>query len=133
MFSTLGGTLTVIAVLLCLLGMQTATLFWLVARVRRLSKLASLATRREKAPQMWESRLLELAAEVSSLSLTFEKVNRQMLRLNSRAGMRELRSEPPGPPPPGASKAEIRKYYGLTREGPDFAKRQLELVRSNDT
>jgi hypothetical protein len=88
------------------------------ACVRRCSTLALRATRREKAPEKWQSRLAELESEVLSLSSSFEKVARQTTRLNSRAGMRELRAETPEEeprnkneaPPPGAPKSELREW-----------------------
>lgn len=87
---------------------------WIAARVRRLSVLASRALQRVKAPDRWESRLLELQADVASLSSSLEKALRDVTRLNSRAGMRELRAvgnDKHGPPPPGAPKSVLRDYY----------------------
>lgn len=122
----------VVAALLSLLAILTASHFWLARRVARLSKLASAFTRRAQAPQKWESRLAELGAEVASLSSSFEKVATAVTRQNARTVMRDRRSlaQQPvdGPPPVGASKAEIRKYYGLDKAGPDFARAQLALV-----
>jgi len=124
--------LTVELALLCSQIILTVCLFWLAARVRRLSVLASRATKREQAPAKWESSLRDLAAEVASLSSSYEKVAKLVTRLNSRAGMRELRSErdasEAAPPPLGASKAELRRHYGLNTSGPDFARRQMSLV-----
>ena len=102
-----------LALLFSLLTLITSTCFGAVC-VRRCSTLALRATRREKAPEKWQSRLAELEAEVLSLSSTFEKVARQMQRLNSRAGMREFRAaevEASGPPPIGAGKQALRDYY----------------------
>lgn len=130
MLFTPGAILTVGLVLLCSL-LTLIGLHWRLARrVARLSRLASLATRREQAPERWESALRELRDEQVSLSSSFEKLQRQVMRLNSRAGMRELRDReaPPSAPPVGASKAELRKHYGFTQDGPEFAKRQLSLV-----
>lgn len=119
----------VVYVLLCSQIILTACLFWVARRVMRLSGLASHATKRMQAPQMWESRLAEMCAEVASLSSSFEKVARLQSRLNSRAGMRELRErDRVAAPPPGTSKSELRRFYGLTRDGPDFARRQLSIV-----
>ena len=119
----------VFVALLCSQIILTGCLFWVVGRVLRLSKLVGPAMRRMKAPLQWESRLAELSADVASLSSSFEKVARLQSRLNSRAGMRELRArDENAEPPPGASKAELRRFYGLTRDGPEFAKRQLSLV-----
>lgn len=132
---TPGVIWTVGIVLLSLQITLIASLLWLAKRVRRLSKLASLATKREQAPQLWESRLAEVGAEVASLSSSFEKVSMQFSRLNSRVGMRNLRAdrdEDRGPPPPGATKAELRKYYGLQAVGPDFTRQQQNLERSKE-
>lgn len=123
----------VVYVLLCSQITLTACLFWLARRVMRLSALASRVTKRMQAPQMWESRLAEMSAEVASLSSSFEKVARLQSRLNSRAGMRELRErDRTAPPPVGAGKGELRRYYGLTRDGPDFARRQLQIVPNDN-
>jgi hypothetical protein len=87
---------------------------WGVVCVRRCSRLALRATRRERAPEKWQSRLAELEAEVLSLSSAFEKAARLMQRQNSRAGMQELRAErvdAKAPPPIGASKQQLRDYY----------------------
>lgn len=104
----------VIAALLCSLGTLILSFCWGVVCVRRCSTLALRATRREKAPEKWQSRVAELESEVLSLSSTFEKVARQTQRLNSRAGMRELRAEPvvsDAPPPLGAPKEQLRDFY----------------------
>lgn len=117
-------------VLLCSLAISLGATSWLAARVMRLSRLVSRATKRAQAPAMWESRLADLSAEVASLSSSFEKVATAVTRQNARAVMRDRRSGPAAsePPPIGASKAELRRYYGLNQSGPDFAKRQLSLV-----
>lgn len=131
MFSTHGAIWTALVVLLC---SQITLMVWisrLAAHARRLSRLASLATKREQAPQLWESRLTDLSVEVASLSSNFEKVTRQLMRLNSRAGMRELRAreEEPEAPPFGAPKADVRKFYGLGNlTGPEFCRAQLSIV-----
>lgn len=130
---TLGGIPMVIVVLLCSQITLIACLLWLARRVRRLSRLASVATRREQAPQMWESRLADVQAELAVLSSSFEKVSMQLARQNSREGMRRLRgSRADSPPPPGASKAELRKYYGLQAVGPEFTRQQQALDRATE-
>jgi hypothetical protein len=134
MFSIPGAILTVCAVLLSSLVTYLLSKWSPVARVRRASSLASVATPEEKAPQRWESRLRELELEVVSLSSSFEKVTKQLMRLNSRAGMRELReqSSHSEAPPVGAPKADLLKHYGMSgKVGPSFAQAQLELERNS--
>lgn len=122
------------AAALCSLVMAIASICWAAWCARRLSRLASLVTRREKAPQKWESRLAELAAEVASLSSSFEKVATLLQRQNSRVAMRALRDdarashEARAVPPVGTSKEALRKFYGLNVTPAEFAKRQLTIV-----
>lgn len=116
----------VVAALLSSQIILMLSIVWLARRVARLSKLASRSSNRVPDPARWESRLAELQADVLSLSSTFEKVAKQTMRLNSRAGMRELREREA--PPVGTSKAELRKFYGLNTDGPEFARRQMSLV-----
>lgn len=119
----------VVAALLCSQVILILWTCWLAARVRRLSWLASRATKRAQAPQMWESRQAELAAEVASLSSSFEKVATAVTRQNSRHVMQDRRAGAGARPPEiGASKAELRRYYGLQKSGPAFARAQLSLV-----
>lgn len=75
-----------------------------------------------------ETRLARIEADQAELFSILESVTTTAKRLSSRSGMRELRERSPGPPPPGASKAELRRYYGFTKDGPEFARRQLEIV-----
>lgn len=130
MFSTLGVILTVVGALQCLLGTLLLSKWWRARPVRRASPQDSASTPEEKAPPRWESRLLEVETELASLCSNFEKVNRQLMRLNSRAGMRELRarSSASEAPPVGAPKAELRRYYGVNGlSGPDQAAKQLDI------
>lgn len=107
--------MTVEIALLCSQIIQITWLFWLATRVARASRQASLAMKRTPAPEKWESRLRELEDELSSLSSSYEKNTKLLRSLNSRAGMRELRAREAdpsdAPPPPGASKAELRAHY----------------------
>jgi len=75
-----------------------------------------------------ETKLAALSADQAELFSTLEKLTTTVKRLSSRSGMQQLRERDPGPPPPGASKAEVRRYYGFTHDGPEFAKHQLQLV-----
>lgn len=122
------------AALLCSLLTLILSSCCAVACVRRCSTLALRATRREKAPEKWQSRLAELEAEVLSLSSTFEKVARLTQRLNSRAGMRESRAEPADQAPPvGAPKSQLREYYKLNGLTPQqIAQRQLFSERAKE-
>lgn len=128
MLSTAGVILMACVALLSSLITVITSKWLLAARARRASSRASAATQEEKAPPKWESRLRELETEVVSLSSAFEKVTKQLMRLNSRAGMRELRAESSASeaPPVGAAKSELRKYYGVNgMSGPQQAAMQL--------
>lgn len=131
MLSTLGVMLTVGIVLLYSLGTHLVSKLLRARRAKQRSQRASPATSTERAPTEWESRLAELRADVVSLSSSFEKVAKGVTRLNSRAGMRELRSDPDAsnhPPPVTASKAEKYRYYGIAGRTPrDIAQHQLNL------
>lgn len=121
--------MTVALVLLCSQATLALWTCWLALRVRRFSRLASAATRRAQAPAQWESRLRDLVLAQESLSSNYEKLERLLQRLNSRAGMRELRAgkhQDAGPPPFGASKAQLRLYYGdqLAKLGPQAVAHQ---------
>jgi len=114
MFSTPGLMLTAVAVLLCSQIILTTWIWWLARRVRHCLTLVSAATSAEQAPSKWESRLRELADEVVSLSSSYEKAQRLLTKLNSRAGMRELRSDLDASdeaPPVGTPKSELWKWY----------------------
>jgi len=93
-------------------------------------KLASRCTRVLKRRPPSELTLSQLATDQAALYSSFQSMATTVKRLSSRAGMQELRSRPAASeaPPPGASKAELRKYYGLQAAGPEFAKKQLSLV-----
>lgn len=142
MLSTVGGILTALGGLLCLLAIVILSKCWLALRAMRASQRASAATPTEKAPTSWESRLRELEADQVSLSSTFEKVARELKRLNSRAGMRELRSESSPEPASAAldlSDPEVRRKhkvalmqkYGVAGKTPSqWAQRQLEIERT---
>ncbi len=66
-------------------------------------------------------------SQMSDLQSSFDSLLESHKRLRSKQGMQELRAktanepkEPNGrgaPPPPGASKAELRDYYGLNKPG----------------
>lgn len=74
-----------------------------------------------------EPRVAKLEADQAELFLILEKLTTALKRVTSRAGMQELREKRGNaPPPPGASKAELRRYYGIAGvPGPEVAARQL--------
>lgn len=129
MLFTVGDILTGAVVLLSLLSTGIAMKCWLAERARPVSKRASASTPPEKDPQPLESRLRDLEVELASLSSSFEKVTKLVQRLNSRAGMRELRAageSAESPPPLGAPKADILRFAGMAgKVGPEFARAQL--------
>lgn len=136
MLSTPGDTMTVGLVLLCSLITQIAFNLWAARRARRSSRRASASTPEEKDPPASESRLRELEADVVSLSSSFERVAKDLRRLNSRAGMRELRSrqDASDAPPTGAGKAELYRHYGIAGKSPrDIAATQLGMLGREDT
>jgi len=94
------------------------------------SRLASRCTRALKRRPPSESILNQLAVDQAGLSSALQSMATTVKRLSSRHGMQDLRSRQVAsePPPPGASKSEIRKFYGFTQDGPEFARRQLQLV-----
>jgi Zn-dependent protease with chaperone function len=132
MLFTPGGILTAVVVLQCLLITFLAWKWSVAARAQRPSGVDLAATPPEKVPTRLESRLQELEADQVSLSSSFEKVARDLKRLNSRAGMRELRAESTqersSAPPLGTNKADLLKYYGMSgKVGPAFAQAQMEF------
>jgi hypothetical protein len=93
--------------------------------------LASRVTRLESQRPPSESALATLAADQAECFSALEKVTTTVKRLANRKGMQDAReAKSHAPPPPGASKAEVRAYYGLTRDGPEFARKQMSLVPS---
>lgn len=121
--------MTVVVALLASQVILALWICWLARRVARFSRVVSAASRRAQAPTQWESRLRDLVLELESLSSNYEKMERLLQRLNSRAGMRELRAgkhDQSGPPPFGASKAQLRLYYGdqLAKLGPQVPKQE---------
>lgn len=127
-------------------------LFWLTMTIcltlltavsaRALWRLGSASTRAAKPPRSQEatpssppaSELASLREDVASLYSVLEKNSTTLKRLSSRQGMRDLREReqseggPSTPPPVGASKAEMLRYYGMSgKVGPAFAQAQLEF------
>lgn len=81
-----------------------------------------------------DARLAKVEAEMTELFSILEKVTTTQRRLSSRAGMQAIRERQANqPPPPGASKAELRKYYGIAGvPGPEVARRQLSESPNGD-
>lgn len=74
----------------------------------------------------------KVLAEMAELSSTVEKLALSVRRNSSRAYQRDLRDQADEPkvPPPGTSKAELRRLYGVGgMSGPQQAAHQLELER----
>jgi hypothetical protein len=116
---------TLILSLLALAGSVTAC--WIaVSRASRHSKL--LRELAQMPPS--DANLAKALADQAELFSTLGKLTTTVKRLSSRAGMEDIRSRRQGDdaPPPGASKAEVRRHYGFTRDGPAFAAHQLTLV-----
>lgn len=135
MYFTVGDILMGAVVLLSLLSTVIAIRCWLAERARPVSKRGSASTPQEKDLPPLESRLRDLEVELASLSSSFEKVTKLVQRLNSRAGMRELRAaegSAESPPPLGAPKADILRFAGMAGKlGPDFARAQLAKEKSD--
>jgi len=85
--------------------------------------------RKQVASPPSDAKLIELAVDQASLSSTVQSLATTIKRLSSRSGMQDIRERrsQSGPPPPGASKRELREYYGISGvSGPDQARRQQE-------
>jgi hypothetical protein len=132
MFCTFGGEMTALELAPWLLAtlilsglavVASAVACWIaVSRASQLSK--SLHALAQTPPS--DVKLAQAMADQAELFSTLEKLTTTVKRLSSRAGMREVQADEP--PPKGASKAELRRYYGFERDGPDFARRQMQLV-----
>lgn len=74
-----------------------------------------------------EPRIAKVEGDQAELFLILEKLTTALKRVTSKAGMAELREKRANAPPPvGASKAELRRYYGIAGvPGPEVAARQL--------
>jgi len=118
-------------VLWCLLGTTILSASCAVGCVVACLRLGSRCTRVLKRRPPSELTLSQLAADQAALHSSFQSMATTVKRMSSRAGMAELRSRPAASeaPPLGATKAELRRHYGLTAAGPEFAKRQLSLVK----
>lgn len=59
-----------------------------------------------------DAKYAKLSTDLAELFSTLESVTTTIKRLSSRAGMQDVRARRnEGPPPPGASKNELREYY----------------------
>lgn len=73
-------------------------------------------------------KMAQLEADQAALFSTLEKLTTTVKRVSSRQGMRDLRARDEGPPPVGASKADLLRYYGMHGKlGPDFTRAQQNL------
>lgn len=95
------------------------------------SRMVSRAIRVLNRKPPSESTLAKLVSDQTALFSSFESMATTVKRLSSRAGMQGLRSSRAAneAPPVGAPKAEVRKFYGLNTAGPEFARRQMSLVK----
>lgn len=116
-----------IAITLSFLAAVCASVSWIVA-LRSSRAVRSLLVQMQTPPS--DARLAAVEADQAELFSTLEKLTTTTKRLTSRSAMRERRErgQADGPPPFGAPKAEVRRYYGFTQDGPEFARRQLTLV-----
>lgn len=83
------------------------------------------------ASSQLRKRIRNVESSFADLESSFESLLESHKRLRSRAGMRELRSrrgvsDGSAPPPEGASKAELRRFYGIAAVQP-AAQRSLQL------
>jgi uncharacterized protein YlxW (UPF0749 family) len=135
---------------LLLLGTGILSSCLAVGSVLVFSRGASRSTRRTKSEpedspsQDLRSALASLQADQAELYATLEKLTTTVKRLSSRAGMQELREQRNGhessgrasgqnPPPTGAPKAELLRYYGMAgKVGPQFAQAQLDIERRSN-
>lgn len=134
MFYTLTEESTVNALLWCSLLTSLLSILVAVGCVARCLSLASRVTRALNRKPPSASTLSKVVADVAELNSSFQSLARTLKRLSSRHGMAELREERAnhsGPPPIGTPKPMLRQYYGLTQSGPEFARRQLQLVPPN--
>jgi hypothetical protein len=118
------------ALLWCSLGIGILSISLAATCVLICSRLAFRCTRALKRKPPSESTLAQLAADQAALSSTFQSMATTVKRLSSRYGMEERRSRPAATdaPPTGASKAELRRHYGLNVSHREFAAKQLSLV-----
>lgn len=116
-----------------LLATSIISIFLAVASVAVCWREASRSTRARKwlreqtLTKTSEPRVAKLEADQAELFLILGKLTTAMKRVTSRAGMQDLREKRANAaPPPGASKAELRRYYGIAGvPGPEVAARQL--------
>lgn len=112
------------AVLALCLAAYSAVVSWITAsRSTQLRKWL----RAQLTTKLSETRLSAIEADQVELFSILQKLTTSTKRLSSRGSMQELREERRNaPPPPGASKAELRKFYGIAGvPGPEVARRQL--------
>lgn len=122
-----------IAILSLLLAATCAVACW--RAVSRCTQLMSALREVQKTPTS-AARFETLEAEQAEFVSSLQKLSTTVKRLSSRYGMADLRerraNEEGDAPPVGAPKAELRawasrKVGAQIGQGPDFARRQLEL------
>lgn len=109
-----------LALLLFALVTSITSICWGVASARACSRAVFLCGQAQKSAAMANemppshAALAKVSAEQAELFSILEKLTTTVTRLSSRQGMRDVRArEANAPPPEGASKAELRKYYGV--------------------
>lgn len=113
-----------------LLAVTSVAISWSVAsRCTRAVKSLRAALRTPPS----NARLIQLETDQAALSSGLSSVTTTVKRLSSRNGMQDVRARQAQEPPPiGATKAELRRHYGIAgMNGPDQARHQLSLVPNN--
>jgi len=99
------------------------------------STAALKSLRRLVLTETSDAKLSKVAVDQAELFSTLAKLTTTVTRLSSRIGMRDVRerqSQAGDAPPPGTSKAELRRHYGVAGlSGPQIAQRQLSMVPNN--
>jgi len=93
---------------ICLAAASVGVCWRLAFRVGRALK--------RKSPS--ESTLLRLEADQTALSSSLETVMRTVKRMAGRHAVQDFRARADDGPPPGTSKAELRRHFGLIGKSP---------------
>lgn len=118
-----GAELPYLPHIVALTALLVAVLAW------RRSRLGLPATPEKKpTPPSLDQSLQALDSALSA-----EKISHQLQKLENRLRMREVRGakDSSSPPPNGADKATLFRYYGFKQVGPQFAQHQLDLERAS--
>lgn len=125
MFYTSGGMPTVgtAALFLLVTAILSGSLGVVCALVYLRAGFRSTPSRKSRAEPLTpasDERLAKVEAEQAQLWSTLESLTTTLKRISSRRAMANLRGTPSGdePPPPGTSKQDLRKFYGLDKLTP---------------